>query len=172
MPSWKAGRSRSSTTATCSATSPTSTTSSKARSRVLDQPAPYVIYNIGNHRPVQLLDYIAALERVLGKKAKIEMKPMQPGDVKATYADTQALARAVGFAPRRRSTRGWRSSPSGSSPTMATRKFAAFATALCLVGCAAVNPYPLAWNHFIHRLPPIASCFKAAIPTSRVERSR
>jgi UDP-glucuronate 4-epimerase len=67
--------------------------------RVLDQPAPYAIYNIGNHRPVQLLDYIAALERVLGKKAKIEMKPMQPGDVKATYADTQALARAVGFAP-------------------------------------------------------------------------
>jgi len=67
--------------------------------RVLDQPAPYAIYNIGNHRPVQLLDYIAALERVLGKKAKIEMKPMQLGDVKATCADTQALARAVGFAP-------------------------------------------------------------------------
>ncbi len=67
--------------------------------RVLDQPAPYAIYNIGNHQPVRLLDYIATLERVLGKKAKIEMKPMQPGDVKATYADTQALARAVGFAP-------------------------------------------------------------------------
>ena len=67
--------------------------------RVVGQPAPYAIYNIGNHRPVQLLDYIAALERVLGKKAKIEMKPMQPGDVKATCADTQALARAVGFAP-------------------------------------------------------------------------
>ena len=67
--------------------------------RVLDQPAPYAIYNVGNHRPVPLLDYIAALERVLGKKAKIEMKPMQPGDVKATCADTQALARAVGFAP-------------------------------------------------------------------------
>jgi UDP-glucuronate 4-epimerase len=67
--------------------------------RVLDQPAPYAIYNIGNHQPVRLLDYIAALERVLGRKAKLEMKPMQPGDVKATYADTQALARAVGFAP-------------------------------------------------------------------------
>ena len=67
--------------------------------RVLDQPAPYAIYNIGNHRPVPLLDYIAALERVLGKKAKIDMKPMQPGDVKSTCADTQALARAVGFAP-------------------------------------------------------------------------
>ncbi|HEY5899556.1 MAG TPA: capsular biosynthesis protein CpsI, partial [Burkholderiales bacterium] len=44
-------------------------------------------------------DYIAALERVLGRKAVLEMKPMQPGDVKATYADTSALARAVGFAP-------------------------------------------------------------------------
>jgi UDP-glucuronate 4-epimerase len=67
--------------------------------RVLARPAPYEIYNIGNHAPVGLLDYIAALERALGKKAKLEMKPMQPGDVKATYADTTALNRAVGFAP-------------------------------------------------------------------------
>jgi len=48
---------------------------------------------------VALLDYIAELERALGKKARLEMKPMQPGDVKATYADTSALAAAVGFAP-------------------------------------------------------------------------
>jgi len=74
--------------------------------RVLDagtgtQPgkAPYAIYNIGNHEPVALLDYIGVLERVLGKKAKLELKPMQPGDVQATYADTSALERAVGFAP-------------------------------------------------------------------------
>jgi UDP-glucuronate 4-epimerase len=67
--------------------------------RVLDRPARYAIYNIGNHQPVGLLDYIAALERALGKKAKLEMKPMQPGDVKATYADTRALQAAVGFAP-------------------------------------------------------------------------
>ena len=67
--------------------------------RVLARPAPYAIYNIGNHTPVGLLDYIAALEKALGKKAKLEMKPMQPGDVKATYADTTALQRAVGFAP-------------------------------------------------------------------------
>jgi UDP-glucuronate 4-epimerase len=67
--------------------------------RVLDQPSPYAIYNIGNHAPVRLLDYIAILERALGKKAQLEMKPMQPGDVKATYADTRALAQAVGFAP-------------------------------------------------------------------------
>jgi UDP-glucuronate 4-epimerase len=67
--------------------------------RVLDRPAAYAIYNIGNHQPVKLLDYIAALERALGKKAKLEMKPMQPGDVKSTYADTAALRAAVGFAP-------------------------------------------------------------------------
>jgi UDP-glucuronate 4-epimerase len=67
--------------------------------RVLDKPAPYAIYNIGNHTPVGLLDYIAALEHALGAKAKLEMRPMQPGDVKATYADTRALAKAVGFAP-------------------------------------------------------------------------
>jgi len=67
--------------------------------RVLDKPSRYAIYNIGNHTPVPLLEYIATLERVLGRKAKLEMKPMQPGDVKATYADTTALAKAVGFAP-------------------------------------------------------------------------
>jgi UDP-glucuronate 4-epimerase len=67
--------------------------------RVLDKPSRYAIYNIGNHTPVKLMDYIATLERALGKKAKLEMKPMQPGDVKATYADTAALAKAVGFAP-------------------------------------------------------------------------
>jgi UDP-glucuronate 4-epimerase len=67
--------------------------------RVLDKPARYAVYNIGNHQPVGLLDYIAALERAFGKKAKLEMKPMQPGDVKATYADTSALRAAVGFAP-------------------------------------------------------------------------
>jgi UDP-glucuronate 4-epimerase len=71
--------------------------------RVLDCPAPppsrYAIYNIGNHQPVKLLDYIAALERAFGRKARLEMKPMQPGDIKATYADTRALEKAVGFAP-------------------------------------------------------------------------
>ena len=71
--------------------------------RVLDQPAagtpPYKIYNIGNHQPVKLTDYIASLERALGKKATLDLKPMQPGDVKSTYADTAALKKAVGFAP-------------------------------------------------------------------------
>jgi UDP-glucuronate 4-epimerase len=67
--------------------------------RVLDKPTRYAVYNIGNHQPVNLLDYIAALERALGKEAKLAMKPMQAGDVKATYADTRALQDAVGFAP-------------------------------------------------------------------------
>ena len=67
--------------------------------RVLDRPTAYAIFNIGNHEPVLLLDYIAALEKALGRKAELEMKPMQPGDVKATYADTRALRDAVGFAP-------------------------------------------------------------------------
>lgn len=67
--------------------------------RVLDKPTRYALYNIGNHQPVNLLDYIAALERAFGKEAKLAMKPMQAGDVKATYADTRALQDAVGFAP-------------------------------------------------------------------------
>jgi len=67
--------------------------------RVLDRPAGYKVYNIGNHQPVALLDYIRTLETALGKKAKLEMKPMQAGDVKATYADTALLRAAVGFAP-------------------------------------------------------------------------
>jgi UDP-glucuronate 4-epimerase len=71
----------------------------EATLRVLDKPAKYAIYNVGNHQPVGLLDYIGALERALGKKAKLEMKPMQPGDVKATYADPTALRAAVNFAP-------------------------------------------------------------------------
>ncbi|HEX5767455.1 MAG TPA: NAD-dependent epimerase [Burkholderiales bacterium] len=67
--------------------------------RVLDRPARNAVYNIGNHQPVALLDFIAALERAFGKKAKLDLRPMQPGDVKSTYADTSALRAAVGFAP-------------------------------------------------------------------------
>jgi UDP-glucuronate 4-epimerase len=67
--------------------------------RVVDRPVRNAVYNIGNHQPVGLLDYIAAIERAFGKEARLEMKPMQPGDVKATYADTSALRAAVGFAP-------------------------------------------------------------------------
>ncbi len=61
--------------------------------------APWRVYNIGNHQPVGLLDYIAALERALGREAIRQLEPMQPGDVRSTFADTRRLDGAVGFAP-------------------------------------------------------------------------
>ena len=61
--------------------------------------APYRVYNIGNNRPVQLLEYIAALEECLGRKAKMDLLPMQAGDVPATMADVTELEKAVGFRP-------------------------------------------------------------------------
>jgi UDP-glucuronate 4-epimerase len=61
--------------------------------------APYRVYNIGNNSPVQLMRYINALEDQLGKKAIMEMLPMQPGDVPATQADVSRLERDVGFKP-------------------------------------------------------------------------
>ena len=62
--------------------------------------APWRIYNIGNHQRVELMTYIRALESALGKKAKLEMLPMQPGDVLATEADTSELEAATGFKPK------------------------------------------------------------------------
>jgi UDP-glucuronate 4-epimerase len=61
--------------------------------------APWRVYNIGNNRPVELMRYIEVLEQCLGKKAILDLLPMQPGDVPATYADTQDLERDVGFKP-------------------------------------------------------------------------
>ena len=61
--------------------------------------APYRIYNIGNHSPVELTRFIAVLEGLLGRKAVQRLLPMQPGDVVATYADVSDLARDVGFEP-------------------------------------------------------------------------
>ena len=62
--------------------------------------APYKLYNIGNNNPVELLDFIKVIEDALGKKAKKNMMPMQPGDVPATYADVDDLMQAVGFKPQ------------------------------------------------------------------------
>jgi UDP-glucuronate 4-epimerase len=61
--------------------------------------APYRIYNIGNNQPVELLHVVAELEKCLGRKARREMLPMQPGDVPETYADVDDLIRDVGFRP-------------------------------------------------------------------------
>jgi UDP-glucuronate 4-epimerase len=63
------------------------------------EPAGHRIYNIGSRHPVLLLDFIATLERLLGRKAILDMKPMQPGDVTDTFADTTALRNAVDFEP-------------------------------------------------------------------------
>lgn len=86
--------------------------------RVLDQPAvsdtsfdsgnpdpassyaPYRMYNIGNHEPVELMTFIETIEEAVGRKAEKNMRPMQDGDVLSTYADTGSLQRAVGFSPR------------------------------------------------------------------------
>ena len=62
--------------------------------------APYQIYNIGNHSPVKLLRLIEVLEEKLGKTAIKNFMPLQPGDVPATYADVDDLARDVDFQPR------------------------------------------------------------------------
>jgi UDP-glucuronate 4-epimerase len=85
--------------------------------RVLDHPAPpnpdwsgaqpdpgssaasWRVYNIGNNSPVELMDYIGALEKALGKKADMEMLPLQPGDVPDTYADVTDLVEQFHYKP-------------------------------------------------------------------------
>jgi len=62
--------------------------------------APWRIFNIGNNRPVKLMRYIEVLEQCLGKKAQLDLLPMQPGDVPATCADTGELEKAVGYKPQ------------------------------------------------------------------------
>ena len=61
--------------------------------------APYRVYNIGNNNPVELMDYIEALESSLGKTAKKELLPLQPGDVPDTYADVDDLVEEFGYKP-------------------------------------------------------------------------
>lgn len=61
--------------------------------------APYKIYNIGNSSPVKLMEFITAIEKALGKEAKKDLLPIQPGDVPATYADTAPLEAELGYKP-------------------------------------------------------------------------
>ena len=61
--------------------------------------APWRVYNIGNNKPVDLLDVVGLLEKAIGKKAGRELVPMQRGDVPATFADIDDLARDIGFKP-------------------------------------------------------------------------
>jgi UDP-glucuronate 4-epimerase len=71
--------------------------------RALDRPAsgspPHALYNLGNNRSEKLMDFIAAIEAAMGRKAVMTMEPMQPGDVPSTYADIAASTRDLGFAP-------------------------------------------------------------------------
>ena len=61
--------------------------------------APHRLYNLGNDRPEELMRLIAVLEDAIGRRAEIEFRPMQPGDVKETWADISASRRDLGFAP-------------------------------------------------------------------------
>jgi len=70
--------------------------------------APYRVFNIGNHQPVELMAYIEALEQALGKTAQKNFLPLQDGDVPATYADTTELNRVTGFSPAMPVTEGVR----------------------------------------------------------------
>ena len=60
---------------------------------------PHAIYNIGNHRSEELMRMVGLLEQATGRKAEVEFKPMQPGDVKDTFADISAIQRDLGFEP-------------------------------------------------------------------------
>jgi len=64
--------------------------------------APWRVYNIGNNQPVELMDYIGALEKALGKKAEKELLPLQPGDVPDTYANVDDLVKEFGYKPETR----------------------------------------------------------------------
>jgi len=71
--------------------------------KALDRPAagspPHALYNLGNHKSEKLTDFIAQIEKALGRKAEMIMAPMQPGDVPATYADIEASIRDLDFHP-------------------------------------------------------------------------
>lgn len=71
-----------------------------------DEGVPNRVYNLGNNRSEKLLDYIAVIEDALGMKAEFEMLPMQPGDVKETYADIEASRRDFGYDPATAITEG------------------------------------------------------------------
>ncbi len=116
-----AGRYASSIAGKWRATSPISTTSSPGRDftyiddiaagtlAALDRPptigagtggAKCRVYNLGNHRPEKLLDFIAVLETALGRKAEKELLPMEPGDVASSFADIEASRRDLGYEPK------------------------------------------------------------------------
>jgi UDP-glucuronate 4-epimerase len=71
----------------------------RALDRVARGAPPAALYNLGNNKPAKLTDFVAALEKQIGRKAEIKLEPMQPGDVPSTFADIDASRRDLGFAP-------------------------------------------------------------------------
>lgn len=65
-----------------------------------DEKAPHALYNLGNHKAEPLVRFIGLIEQALGKSAEFDYKPMQPGDVRATYADIEESRRYLGYEPR------------------------------------------------------------------------
>ena len=66
----------------------------------IDKPFPYEIFNLGNHRSENLMDFIHLIEEYSGQKAQINFQPIQPGDVPETYADISTTTEKLGFVPR------------------------------------------------------------------------
>ena len=76
------------------------TIAAHARPPTAAEGVPHRIYNLGNHRPEKLLDFIAVLERELGRTAEKQFLPLQPGDVPESFADIEASRRDLGFEPK------------------------------------------------------------------------
>ena len=100
----------------------------RRRDKAGRQPSrPHRLYNIGNNRSEELMRMIALLEEACGRKAEMELLPMQPGDVPETYADIAAIERISASGPRRRSRPAFRASSAGSEtgrPTLIPAEFA------------------------------------------------
>lgn len=80
--------------------SPATRANTSIRADSISPVAPYQVINIGNSKPIKLMDYISAIEKETGKKARKNLMPMQDGDVPATYANTSLLKGLTGFSPQ------------------------------------------------------------------------
>jgi len=78
----------------------TGTVAANDRAPAASDEVPHRVYNLGNHRPEKLLDFITILERTLGRTARKELLPLQPGDVPESFADIEASRRDLGFEPK------------------------------------------------------------------------
>ena len=84
--------------------------------------SPHSLYNLGNHRPTSLFEFIAVLEQALGRPAVMQLEPMQKGEVKVTYADITQTREDLGFDPKTAIETGIRDLSTGSKLIMATTR--------------------------------------------------